>query len=766
MAGARTAVEVAHWWKAAGARLPAQTRAVGEGFAGTGNVSVEFLVDGIWTDMAVLGLVLADDKVNLRYGKSSEATVADPSSCSFTLKNDDSAFSFLNPESPYYQKVDRGTEIRVAVPSGNDKNYRFHGELVGLTQDSDISGGAVKVHFEAAGALRRYGQGSAVLDSPILRETMHFLEVHTDENTRLLGYWPMEDDSGSSTLAARVGRNPMVYTGTPSLAAYDGFPCSKPVPSIQSGTFTAKLDTYTLANYSAAGVATGNHGIEINFLISCPSGITNGAEIMRIIANGLDAAVIWKLTYPSTNHLQFTVYDFDGNLLQDSGSVAVTMVGITNQIRIRFRTDNFAGGDMDLEIHLYNTATGAHSFGPTMTVAGGTPGRFGSIGLNAGPTKTAVDYYVGHLTVREIMPDSLTLNPVPYDSLNAYAGETADTRFLRLCQENRITSELTGTAGDGVDMGYQSVAGVLDLLRECEAADGGILYEPSTFLGLGYRTRRSMQNQDPVITLAHSDHALQAAVSPFKDDSYLRNKWTVTRTGGSSYIAEVTEGRMSTSFPPAGVGPYEDSAEVNVQTDIQAAYVASWKVHVSSVDEPRYPTMAVDLAHPVFAGQARIDMLRLRPGDRFVVSDVPQRLGFEDISQLSVGFSEVIDKFQHGITVNTSPESPYRTGVLGDTDEKPRVNTDGSFLVGEIDTVATSIVVATQTSSARWVDSATYASDFPFDIKINGETMTVTAITGTTSPQTFTVTRSVNGVVRGHHDNDSLGLAKPTTVGM
>lgn len=764
MAGARTGPQIAHWWKAAGALLPAQTRAVGESFAGTGNVSVEFLVDGIWTDMALLGLVLADDKVNVKYGKSSEASVADPSSCSFTLKNNDSAFSFLNPESVYYQKVDRGTEIRVAVPSGGGKSYRFHGELVGLNQTSDISGGAVEVSFEAAGALRRYSQGSAVLDSPIFRETMHFAEVHTNENTRLLAYWPMEDASGSTTLAAAVGTRPMTYTGTPSLAAYDGFPCSKSLPSMQSGTFTAKPNSYTPANYNSAGAATGDHGVEINFLISCPSGITNGAEVLRATSNGLDAAVVWKLTYPSTDHLQLTVYDFDGNLLADSGSTAVTMVGITNQIRIRFRYDHPT--DLFVEVHLYNTVTGAHSFGPTLDIGGGAVGRFGSIGLNAGATKTAVDYYVGHLTLREILPDSLTLNPVAYDSLNAYAGETADARFVRLCQENSITSELTGTSGDGVAMGYQSVAGVLDLIRECEAADGGILYEPPTFLGLGYRTRRSMQNQDPVITLPHSQNALQAVVSPFKDDSYLRNKWTVTRTGGTSYTAEVTTGRMSTSFPPAGVGPYEDSVELNVQTDLQAAYEASWRVHVSSVDEPRYTSMTVDLAHPYFAGTTRTDMLALRPGDRMVVSDVPQRLGFEDISQLAVGFSETIDKFEHVIVMNTSPESPYRTGVLGDADEKPRVNTDGSFLVGEVDTVMTSITVATQTGSAVWVDSATYASDFPFDIKINGEQMTVTAITGTSSPQTFTVTRSVNGVVRGHHDHDAVGLAKPTAVGM
>ena len=58
---------------------------------------------------------------------------------------------------------------------------------------------------------------------------------------------------------------------------------------------------------------------------------------------------------------------------------------------------------------------------------------------------------------------------------------------------------------------------------------------------------------------------------------------------------------------------------------------------------------------------------------------------------------------------------------------------------------------ASQSIRTRWIDSATYASKFPFDIKINGERMTVTAITGTSSTgQVFTVTRGVNGLTRSH----------------
>ena len=49
-----------------------------------------------------------------------------------------------------------------------------------------------------------------------------------------------------------------------------------------------------------------------------------------------------------------------------------------------------------------------------------------------------------------------------------------------------------------------------------------------------------------------------------------------------------------------------------------------------------------------------------------------------------------------------------------------------------------------------WADTVSDAAEFPFDIMVEGERMTVTAISGTTSPQTFTVTRAVNGVSRPH----------------
>jgi hypothetical protein len=52
-----------------------------------------------------------------------------------------------------------------------------------------------------------------------------------------------------------------------------------------------------------------------------------------------------------------------------------------------------------------------------------------------------------------------------------------------------------------------------------------------------------------------------------------------------------------------------------------------------------------------------------------------------------------------------------------------------------------------------------------FDITVGGERMTVTNIAGGSSPQTFTVTRSVNGVSKTHLVNTPVRLFQPGVYG-
>lgn len=71
---------------------------------------------------------------------------------------------------------------------------------------------------------------------------------------------------------------------------------------------------------------------------------------------------------------------------------------------------------------------------------------------------------------------------------------------------------------------------------------------------------------------------------------------------------------------------------------------------------------------------------------------------------------------------------------------------------------ATGLSVAT-TKGPIWT---TAAADFPFDIAVGGEQITVTAISGSSSPQTFAVTRAVNGISKSHDAGTAVSLYTPT----
>lgn len=93
-----------------------------------------------------------------------------------------------------------------------------------------------------------------------------------------------------------------------------------------------------------------------------------------------------------------------------------------------------------------------------------------------------------------------------------------------------------------------------------------------------------------------------------------------------------------------------------------------------------------------------------------------------------------------------TPYAPMNVFELGD-DVLGRLDTSGSELALSIDDDDTELLVATDSGRAPWIDSATFPSHFDFTLRLGGgEVVTVTAIAGTSSPQTFTVTRGTNGV--------------------
>jgi hypothetical protein len=387
---------------------------------------------------------------------------------------------------------------------------------------------------------------------------------------------------------------------------------------------------------------------------------------------------------------------------------------------------------------------------------------------------------IGHIAVQasQVGVDAFTGFGSLIGQLNAYVGEPAAVRFARLCTEQGFAYRIVGWPATSVVMGPQGIGTFLSLLQECEAADHGMIFEPRQALALGYRTSASMTNQSLALSgalplaLSYTGAALGGGggmtLASTDDDLATINDEVMTRGSasqtGTSYEAVMTAAQyaanagLSTQAPPGGVGVYQDSRTVNTFSEFGLGDQAGWVVHLGTVNELRFPGVPVDLARSELTAQlAAIEDLDL--GDYVSVTSPPSFLVPDTIKAIVWGLTETLGGFIYTIDWQTAPESPYETLVAGSgAGSDCRADTDGSTLHSSATSGATTISVDTTAGGQVW---SNIAGDLPYDIIVAGERMTVTAVGGLTQPQTLTVTRSVNGVVKAHSPGEAVALFQP-----
>ncbi len=310
-------------------------------------------------------------------------------------------------------------------------------------------------------------------------------------------------------------------------------------------------------------------------------------------------------------------------------------------------------------------------------------------------------------------------------------------------------------------MGAQTSTTLLTLLQECETADMGLTYESRKAAALCYRTLASMTSQAPAVTLdylqAHLGDSSATSLVPTDDDQFTRNDITLTRgsasgPGGSTINAQLNDG---TDMAVGVIGDYAASQTVNLRHDNHVADAANWRLHAGTAGQERFPVVPLNLQRRQLAAlQAAIAGLDI--GDYIQITSPPAWLPPGPVRQLMYGYSEQIGGVnQWHQSLNCVPETPFETGILDDL-VYGHADTDGSSLHTGIGTADASMIV--DSAGIIWT---TTAPDFPFDVIMGGEQVTVTNITGAASPQTFTITRSVNGVVKSHSAGEDIRLAFP-----
>lgn len=703
------------------------------------NVNVYFYIDGSWVD--ITSRVMTRDgsnKLTITRGRANEQTVMPPSKLSFLLNNRDGLFSNRNPNSPYFGLL--GRNVPVAVWLGGGMFERFYGEVTALPQRWDITGNDVWVPVEASGIKQRLTQGTQrkyyALESSILAESP-------------LAYWPMNDGANATFISSGLKNgSPMEFNGTEIVMD------SIDPPAGTSGKYMEMVGTGDPTSFVAGRIdRTATKTVIEGWVRFTPSNPASNAHgnAFGWWTTGTYCQMYVQPLYFATPGMSVLNLVLDTGVASGSPTTYSIEVGDGNWHQIVITLEQ-VGGNISVTTSVDNhTATDTFA---------GTIGTISTIEAPWVHEDVVNDFVnVGSISTGNIAVYATDKSSTGYAAGNAYVGETAGRRIERLCAESGIGFTAVGDLDASQALGPQPFDTRVNIMQNAADADLGYLYETRNALGLTYRPRNDIYNQTGT-TFDYATGVVSPPLEPIDDDPGLLNDITATRDGGGNARYEKTSGANNVNEPtddPQGVGRYPADAKPNFYTDEPLADYCGWRVHMGTWDESRYPTINFALHREMIRTNDVLlaALLDLDISKTFSLSNLPAWMPPEDVQQFVEGYSEQIGNFTIDLSYNCTPGARWNVGVYGTA----RYSSEDSTLHTGINTTALSMQVDFLTT--RWVRAADDAGSLPFNIKMAGEEIQVTAVTGTTSPQTFTIVRSINGVVKSHVAGEPIELATP-----
>lgn len=635
--------------------------------------------------------------------------------------------------------------VRSGVSSGNSNTKpirflyddvdvtlpRFYGEVAKLTPETTIDHGDRVTRVECASIRRRMIQGTRVLDAAPRR----YLTGGGTIPTTVVDYWPLDEQVNDPL----VGQNLANFGGTTSAYLW----------RVTNGSIKWGVDTGLLA-FSRC-VEMGNEGNL--FCQTNPNKFPStswGVSFMYRKNTDHDAWAILELSDGSQVQINMRA---SGEINVASPDSLVTVFNIPE-----------ATSSTDSEWHklAYSVAESGGNSIHRIAIDGESPAAYqnteaGTMGSPVWMILFSLENMTAQYAQVMFFQDAITNGSPPvYDVIHntiyeGQSGETAGDRFVRLCDEEGVAYTVVGDLDVTAEVGPQREDTLINLLRECVAIDQGSEYDPRGAGALGMRTNRSVVVADVVATVDYAGGQVAPVFGPTDDDQATLNDVTATRAGeGGSWRVERTTGPLNTQDPGTAVdavGRYDASVTVNVPTDADLGDQAGWRVHVGTIAEPRYPTVVVNLAAPDVRDDAALThaLLDLGVDDRLTVTNAQDARIYDDVRQVVRGYVERIGTaYEHQITYQTTPASVYDGAVTDDGVGRTNgLNStlNSSFVAG----TGTSMSVATATPRVDYPLWSTSAGTF--NVRVGGVVLEVTAVSGTTSPQTFTVTQAtVNGI--------------------
>jgi hypothetical protein len=539
------------------------------------------------------------------------------------------------------------------IPNGNvqiltDK-VRFHGALEAMPQEWDSTGKDCWVPVHAADTLQRLGNDGEATQSAISQ----YLERYSSSIT---GHWPLEDGQETTTPSSAV-------SGVlPAQATKFGFTTARDLPGSDGyataggvGSFMRGAPRVTSPN----GTTTALFWAKTNSPLPDPP--NSGANLISFTVAGSNVKW-WRIELSGEYVVQVRAFAPDGSELFNYSALSYPAGGAQGDVRWnRWTVFAFSlrqvGGNIEINLSWSNGTDGSTA-GYTQTLAG-TVGRFDGFTITS-DTFTP-DTSFAHMTLLNTFL-SVTASELIASS-NAWRGELAATRFLRVCASAGINAVVDGWPQDTQALGPQPIDTVLNILRDLEKTDGGILSGTRSTQGLTYTTRDRISRQLPGGSFSHAASHFSDPPKPVPDSFGIANYYTATRRdGGGSATSIKTDGPLGTG----AIGTVTGGDTFNVLTLNDALSAASWAVALGTYDSPRYPSAPFQLERTatLLGSSLAAQIASLDAGRRFVIADLPVHQPPGPVDLIVQGYTEVLGNRTMALDFSSTAYGPWETGQL------------------------------------------------------------------------------------------------------
>lgn len=682
------------------------------------SVTFEVFYDGAWHAAPVLDR----DSFRVMRGVKTPGNDTDPAEGGLTLDNASGLWAPKSVLSGLYGKIGQNTPGRASL----DGDVRMTGEVASWKPQRPVKGSGY-TPIELGGVLRRIGRGTDPLRPSLTRAALASGPVD---------YWPA-DDGKFATSAANVvsGGAPLAALPEATVPTFSGFDAAlvpaglAALPAYNSGVLSATVRGTSATSWRMECVFAADPSISGDRRVIQWRTPTGGITDWWVETDNNSTVVSATSTWTNGS----TVF---AATLDSSGTPAALADGAVHHVALDVSQTN------STTLHYEAYVDGVLTDSGNNVAAVGRPQCGPPTTVIPNPERDSAILTVGAIGFWSPHPSA----PIDYAAVGGYAGELAAVRFPRLCAEEGITAVVAGDPDESVAMGPQGTDPLLVQLDEIARTDDASIFETKDALSLTMRTGVSKMNQDIALSVSYLGQ-VQPPLRPVFGDQGIRNDVTARSPNGSTgRVVQPAGYPHNVELPeddPHGVGKYSTAVDVNTAEDSQLSYAAGWRVNLGTYDGTWYAAVTVDLdaAPGLLAAVNAVDI-----GDVVAITELPVEDSVGTFIGIVLGIEDDAPPKRRLVTFYLAAADPYRVGVLAETtgDTDPTIGyaeSDGATTHAAILAGATSFTVDIP-SGPLWT---TIADDFPQDVIVGGQRVTLTSVTGAGSPQTFNVRSAALG---------------------